>query len=132
MLSNTIDRETVDKMVRAFYTKILADEMVGPYFVKRLGPDITSGRWHEHLNTLNDFWMLMMTGRAGYGGHPFPSHATLGQMYRETFDRWLELFHETVYEFFVPEIAEAFYKKSQILAEQFIDYLGIDDEDDDW
>ena len=73
----------------------------------------------------------MMTGKKGYGGDPFPPHAFLGQMYRETFERWLELFKETVNRLFAKEIAEKFYYKADVLAEQFIDNLGIDDEDDD-
>lgn len=128
MLAEKVDRETVDKMVRTFYAKILKDELVGHYFTRALGEDVNNGKWHEHHNTLNAFWLMMMNGTPGYGGHPFPPHAFLGEMYPETFARWLELFHETVHEFFIPEIAEKFYKKSKVLAEQFMENLDIVDE----
>ncbi|MDB2562436.1 group III truncated hemoglobin [Sulfurimonas sp.] len=131
MLSNTVDRTTVDKMVRHFYAKILKDDLVGHYFTRALGEDLNGGKWHEHHNTLNDFWLLMMTGKRGYGGNPFPPHAFIGELYPETFERWLELFHETVHEFFTPEIAEKFYKKAQIIALEFRENLDIDEEDDD-
>ena len=131
MLCDTVDRAIIDKMVRHFYAKILADDLVGHYFIRALGDDINSGKWHTHLNTLNDFWLKMMTGRGSYDGHPFPPHAFLGEMYFETFERWLKLFNETTHEFFTPEIADKFYKKSQILAQQFMNNLDIGEEEEE-
>lgn len=73
---------------------------------------------------------MLMNGEPGYMGDPFPPHAFIGPLYPETFEPWLKLFNEHVHQLFVPEIAEKFYKKSEILAEQFIDKLGINDEDE--
>lgn len=131
MLYEVVDRETVDKMVREFYTRILQDEMVGPYFTRKLGEDLNKGKWPEHITTLDNFWLLMMNGERGYPGNPFPAHAFIGRLYHETFDRWLELFHGVVYEMFIPDIADKFYEKAEILAEIFIDNLGLNDEDED-
>ena len=131
---DVVDRSAVHEMVRAFYATILKDEMLAPIFTKALGNDIKGGKWHEHLNTLDNFWLMMMTGERGnYGGHPYPPHAFLGPLTREHFERWLELFRATIDQYFVPEIADKFYEKADILAEQFIENLGIDeDDDDDW
>lgn len=128
---DSVDRASIEAMVKEFYAEILKDKLVGPIFVKSLGSDLKGGKWHEHLNTLYNFWMKMMTGTSPYQGHPFPPHAFLGPLTREHFERWLKLFHETVYRLFIPEIADKFYKKADILAEQFIENLGIDDDDDD-
>ena len=131
MLYDSVDRSTIEQMVRQFYTTVLKDNLLAPIFIKSLGDDLNNGKWHEHLNTLYKFWDLMMTGRRGYGGDPFPPHAFIGPLSREHFERWLELFKETVNELFIPEIADKFYVKADRLAEQFIDNLGIDDEDED-
>lgn len=134
MLEETVDRESVAKMVHKFYTVILKDDLVGPYFIRALGDDITNYKWHEHLHTLHNFWLMLMNGEKDYWGDPFPPHAFLGQLYPETFERWLKLFNEVVHEFFVPEIANKFYKKSEVLANRFIEYLEIgeeENEDDD-
>ena len=129
---DTVDRGTIEKMVREFYAIILKDDVVGPYFIKALGNNLDNAQWYEHLNTLVRFWLLMMTGeRNGYWGDPFPPHAFIGPIYPETFERWLKLFHEVVYRLFIPEIADKFYNKAEKLAEQFIDNLGINDEDED-
>ena len=127
------DKVTIDsirEMVRDFYAHILRDDILGPIFIKSLGDDVNSGKWPEHLHTLDRFWGLMMSGQKGYMGNPFPAHALLSPLYRETFERWLALFHEVVYRLFVPEIAAKFYKKADILAEHFMDNLGINDEEE--
>lgn len=126
--SDKVDRETVHAMVHQFYETLLADELVGPYFIRSLGSDLSNGKWHEHLHTLDNFWLKMMTGRGAYGGHPFPPHAFLGEMYFETFERWLKHFKVAVNQFFIPEIADKFYQKSEILAAQFMDNLDIEKE----
>jgi hemoglobin len=128
---DTVDRGKIEEMVRQFYGTVLEDDMLAPIFIKSLGDDLNNGKWYEHLNTLYKFWDLMMTGQRGYGGDPFPPHAFIGPLYREHFERWLELFKATVDELFVPEIADKFYSKADRLAEQFIDNLGIDDDEDE-
>ena len=128
---DTVDRGKIEEMVREFYSIVLKDDTLGPIFVRALGENINAGKWYEHLNTLYNFWDLVMTGKTGYGGHPYPAHAFIGPLYPETFERWLEIFHEVVNRFFIPEIADKFYKKANILAEQFMDNLGLNDEDED-
>jgi len=128
---DTIDRAKIEEMVRDFYAIVLEDDILSPFFTNALGDNLENGKWHEHMHTLDDFWVLMMTGKPGYNGDPFPPHAFLGPLSREIFEHWLKLFHEVVYRLFVPEIADKFYGKANILAEQFIDNLGIDDDDED-
>lgn len=131
MLYESVDRGKVEHLVRSFYSAVLRDDMLRPFFVKALGSDLDNGKWYEHLHTLDNFWLLMMEGEKGYKGDPFPPHAFLGPLSRENFERWLMLFKETLESLFIPQIAEKFYRKADILAEQFIENLGIDDEDDD-
>lgn len=128
---DTVDRGKIEQMVREFYTVVLKDDILSPFFIKALGNDLKNGKWHEHLNTLVNFWMLMMEGEKNYWGDPFPPHAFLGPLSRETFERWLELFHEVIYRLFVPEIAAKFYKKAEVLSEQFIANLTDDEDEDD-
>ena len=131
MLFDVVDRVTVEKMVRQFYETIIKDDLVGPFFIRALGNDFKSYEWHEHLNTLNNFWLMMMNGEKNYWGSPFPPHAFLGYLSPETFQRWLKLFRETVDELFIPQIADKFYVKGEVLANQFQEYLQDEDEDDE-
>lgn len=129
---DTVDQLSVEPMVRAFYGAVLKDELLAPVFIRTLGSDMKGQKWSEHFQTLDNFWIFMMTGEKEiYWGHPFPPHAFLGPLTREMFERWLELFKATVNAYFIPEIADKFYDKANVLAEQFIENLGVDDEDDD-
>ena len=131
MLIDKVDRPAVEKMVHTFYAVIIKDDLVGPYFIRALGDDLSDFRWYEHFHTLTKFWLTMMNGEDGYWGSPFPPHAFIGELYPETFERWLKLFNEVVHELFTQEIADKFYKKSEILASQFIEYLGVGEEEDE-
>jgi len=133
MAYESVDRANVELLVRTFYDRILRDEMLSPFFIRALGSDLNGGKWYEHLRTLDSFWLLMMNGEFGYKGDPFPAHAFLGPLTRAHFEQWLKLFKQTVEELYTPEISAKFYKKADILAEQFIDNMDIDnDDDDDW
>jgi len=130
-LYDTVDRTNIHQMVREFYALVLKDDLLSPFFIKALGDDLKNGKWHEHLHTLDNFWLLMMTGKKGYGGDPFPPHAFLGPLSVESFERWLELFKGTVSKLFIPQIADKFYMKAEVLAGIFMENLGMNDEDDD-
>ena len=132
MLFDNVERPAIEKLVRQFYATVLQDDVVGPFFIRKLGNDLKNEKWYEHLHTLDEFWLLMMTGESNYKGHPFPVHAFLGPLEPETFERWLELFHRSVHELFVPELAAKFYDKADTLAKQFIENLGLDEDDEDW
>ncbi|MDF1880116.1 group III truncated hemoglobin, partial [Sulfurimonas sp. MAG313] len=96
MAFDTVDADNIQIMVHDFYGIILKDDILGPFFTKALGDDLKNGKWPEHFQTLIDFWVLMMIGRPGYNGDPFPPHAFLGQLTREHFEHWLKLFKEVV------------------------------------
>lgn len=137
MLIEKVDKESVAIMVRHFYASILEDDILKPFFINKLGSDFDGTRWFEHLKVLDAFWMLMMTGQRGYGGDPFPSHAFIGRLSPEAFERWLELFKKSVTHFFTPKVADKFYSKAERLADQFMYNLEIgkyasEDDDDDY
>ena len=136
MKTAEVDLESIEIMVRAFYAKLIKDDLVGPFFIKALGDDLDSGKWRSHYGTLDSFWLLMMTGEKGYMGDPYMVHAFIGTLTVEVFDRWLEIFHSQVHEQFTPEIADKFYSKSQTIARSFMESLEIgefaSDEDDEY
>jgi len=132
MLATEVDRGNVESMVRSFYAMIVKDDLVGPFFIKALGDDLKNDKWYEHHRTLNNFWLMMMTGEKGYTGDPFLPHVFIGELTEETFTRWLELFNKHIHEHYVPEIAEKFNKKAEILAKKFMQGLEIGDEGENW
>lgn len=53
----------------------------------------------------------MQNGEAGYMDDHFSPYLFMGEFYPQTFERWLKVFNEHNHKYFIPEIAEKFYKK---------------------
>jgi hemoglobin len=86
--------EEIAEMVRRFYQDVAQDDLLGPIF-----NDVARVDWVEHLPKLTSFWCRALLGMEGYVGNPFRSHALVNQREPLTaahFERWLQLFHDTV------------------------------------
>ncbi len=125
MQVNDITKENIETMVLSFYWKILKDDTVGPFFVAKLGDDMSNEYWKPHLELLINFWSSMMLGDGSYRGNPFAPHMSLGELNREVFERWLKLFFETLDEIYEPQVADVFKERSTIIAGNFMRNLRI-------
>jgi hemoglobin len=86
--------EQIAEMVRRFYADVAQDELLGPMF-----NDVAQVDWYEHLPKLTAFWCRALLGLPGYQGNPFRAHLLVHAKREFTqahFERWLELFHETI------------------------------------
>lgn len=88
------DPTEIAEMVRRFYADVAQDDLLGPMF-----NDVAQVDWSEHLPKLTAFWCRALLGLEGYVGNPFRAHALVHQRRAFTvahFQRWLDLFHETI------------------------------------
>jgi hemoglobin len=107
-LSGTdIDEVKIERLVRAFYTKVRTDPRLGPIFEERLGDD-----WEPHLRRMMDFWSSLMLTTGRYSGTPLQKHLQLGDVRSEDFERWLELFEKTAVSVGGKAFAAAFMNKA--------------------
>ncbi|MCW8894856.1 MAG: group III truncated hemoglobin [Sulfurimonas sp.] len=125
MLANEITKANLRTMVISFYTKVLEDELVGPFFIDKLGPNLGGQTWGEHLDILTDFWASIYLSDMAYRGSPFAPHLELDGLKRETFERWLKLFFETVDTVYELDIAEQFKNRGTLIAGNFMRNLGL-------
>ena len=92
-------------LIDTFYTKIQADETLGPIF-----NDIAQVDWPRHLPVMYSFWEFLLLGQSdGYRGNPIQKHFELHRKHAlkaEYFDRWVALFQSTVEELFTGSTAE--------------------------
>ncbi|MCK5854685.1 MAG: group III truncated hemoglobin [Sulfurovaceae bacterium] len=123
--ATTVNREHIATMVVIFYTKVLKDEMVGPFFIAKLGDDLESDYWKPHIETLINFWSSMILQDGTYGGNPLAPHFSIGELNHEVFKQWLKLFFETVDEVFIPKIGAEFKERSEIIAGNFMRNLRV-------
>ena len=108
-----LNLDDIKVMVDAFYGKIREDDLLGPIFQERI-----QDRWPEHLEKMHRFWQTILLQEHTYYGAPFPPHAKLPVEHRH-FERWLELFHQTVDELFSGEKAEEAKWRGQKMAQIF-------------
>mgnify|MGYP000504158293 CR=1 FL=1 len=101
----------IELLVRNFYTRIRADEALGPIFERVIGDN-----WEPHLQKMFAFWssVMLMSGR--YKGQPMVAHMRLKAVRPEHFERWLELFRQTAQETCDAETAEAFVQRAERIA----------------
>lgn len=96
--NDILGRDEIVRLVDSFYGKVRADETLGFIFDKVAAID-----WDAHLPKMYAFWQTVLFRDGGFRGDPIGKHARLvplTAMGREQFDRWLELFRETVDELF--------------------------------
>lgn len=117
-LRTGIDDAMIDRLVRAFYARARADDMLGPVFASR----IADHEWEPHIERINAFWssVALMTGI--YHGRPMQLHVGL-PVDAEHFDRWLALWEQTAREICPPAAAEHFIEKARTIAQSL--ELGI-------
>ncbi len=106
------DEREIETVVRAFYTRIRADEVLGPIFEHAIGDD-----WEPHLNKMFDFWSSVMLTSGRYKGQPMLAHMRLKTVRPEHFDRWLTLFRATLGELCVEATAAAFVVRAERIAD---------------
>jgi len=111
-----IDEAMIDALVRNFYTRVRADELLAPVFNARISD------WESHLQRMCAFWssVALLSGR--YHGQPMQKHLPL-PVDAEHFDRWLALFEATARDLCPPKAAEHFIERAHRVAESL--ELGI-------
>ena len=96
-------RGDIELLVRTFYEKVKPDPVIGHIFTKVVGVN-----WEKHLPTMFDFWENTLFYTGSYSGNPMQSHKKLHSLFplnEEHFQRWVNLFTETVDELFEGEKA---------------------------
>ena len=108
-----ISLDDIKKLVDTFYEKVRKDELIGPIFNERI-----QHRWPHHLEKMYNFWQTVLLGDHTYFGSPFPPHANLPVSHQH-FEKWMELFKQTVDELFTGSIAEDAKWRAGKMAEMF-------------
>ncbi len=82
--------EAIQAVVDDFYGRVRQDSMLGPVFAAHIG------EWGPHLNKMYGFWSTVLLGDRQYTGNPFEKHLAMSELTAGHFERWLNLFAETL------------------------------------
>lgn len=111
--ADILNLEAVKKLVDAFYEKVQEDDLLKDIFNERIGD-----QWPKHLEKMYRFWQTILLDEHTYSGSPFLPHATL-PVQKEHFQRWLQLFYETIDTTFEGEKAEEAKMRAEKMAAMF-------------
>jgi hemoglobin len=111
--NDILDLDDVKLLVNRFYEKVREDSLLAQIFNERIG-----NKWPEHLDKMYRFWQTLLLDDHTYFGAPFPPHADLPVQHLH-FERWLELFHQTVNELFAGGKADEAKWRGNRMAEMF-------------
>ncbi len=111
-----INETMIEQLVRGFYARIRADELLGPIFASRIQD------WEPHLQRMFAFWSSVVLSSGAYHGQPMRMHLPL-PVDAHHFDRWLQLFEQTARELFSEPIAYYFIERAHRIARSL--ELGI-------
>ena len=119
-------RTDIDLVMRVFYERALADEVIGYIF-----RDVAKLDLEHHLPIIGAFWetMLFQSGNyAGFGRNPLEVHIALhlrSALKPEHFERWLALFESSVDGEFAGERAEFLKMRAHSIAGRMQEHIGI-------
>ena len=89
-----ITEADVELLVNTFYDKVRRDDILARVF-----NPVIKDNWAVHLKRMTDFWSTILLYTRKYKDDPLPKHLPL-PVEKEHFDRWLQLFDETISELF--------------------------------
>jgi hemoglobin len=118
-------RFDIDNLMNRFYERAMNDEVIGYIFTEVAGLDLS-----HHLPVIGDFWETLLFGTGNYARHrrnPMQIHALLNlknPLRSEHFQRWLEIFRETVEESFSGERAEFAKARAEAIANRMRSFIA--------
>ncbi len=112
-LKDITSLDDIKLLVDTFYSKVQKDEKIGSIFNDKIG-----NRWPEHLEKMYRFWQTILLEEHSYSGSPFPPHKQL-DVNKDHFNRWVEIFTETVEILFKGPLADEAKVRGEKMAEMF-------------
>lgn len=105
MLKRDIEnREDLLLLLQAFYEKALNDDTIGHFFT-----DVVHFDLQVHITVITDFWETILLNGRRYTGNAILPHLhinKLSPMEDKHFNRWLQLFSQTIDTLFQGQTAE--------------------------
>ncbi len=102
----------IDRMVRLFYERGLADEVLGPIFFEAIHD------WEPHIAVVRDFWTDVIHGTDRYRGNAYAPHVKL-DFGVDAFDHWLACFESAATDCLAPDESATAIRVARHMAQSF-------------
>ncbi|MCW3121825.1 MAG: hypothetical protein JWQ38_1317 [Flavipsychrobacter sp.] len=114
MKKDIVETVDIELLIDTFYDRVKQDATIGHIFSTIIGDD-----WSHHLPVMYRFWESVLFSKPGYTGNPIKKHIDIDKRIpfeKAHFDRWLELWNETVDSLFDGEIAAQAKNRAMLMA----------------
>jgi hemoglobin len=122
--------DDIERLVRDFYRQAAVDEVLGPVF------EAAEVDWAAHIPRVTAFWSWQLLGGRRYDGRPLRSHERVNELVPFTeahYERWLELFTETLHGGWSGPVADTAERRARRMARSMRRVLaGEADPDPTW
>jgi len=106
--------EDIKMLVNCFYEKVKSDTLIGYLF-----NDVARVNWDKHLPVMYAFWEQIIFHKGDYKGNPMIPHQQINHqspLSTAHFQRWKQLFFETIEEHFEGDNALLAKQRAQSIA----------------
>jgi hemoglobin len=103
-MNDITSREDILNLVNSFYQKVKPDDKIGVFFTS-----VVDFSFEAHIPIMVNFWEAILLSGHAYKGNPMPKHIALHHILplkHEHFERWLQLWEETLTEMFEGPVAD--------------------------
>lgn len=107
-------RIDIERILFAFYKKVLSDELIAHFFTKVVPLDLET-----HIPVITDFWETVVLNTQTYRKNVMEVHQRINQLSsikKEHLDRWVKTFAETIDENFEGENATLMKHRARSIA----------------
>jgi len=101
MKKDITSRKDIELLIKMFYEKVTADQLLGPIF-----NEVANINWETHLPIMCNFWENLLFFTGSYHGNPMELHKHLHKMMHlevAHFQQWNHLFISTIDQLFKGE-----------------------------
>ncbi len=116
---HTVTEDSIAEVVDTFYCRIRDDQLLGPIFAGAIGTE-----WGPHLDKMKTFWSSVLLASRAYKGNPVIAHLQLPRLTEDHFERWLQLWRETVVALCSDEVASLFNRKAQMIGDRLLQTIS--------
>jgi hemoglobin len=107
------NKDDIALLVNSFYSKVMADPLIGHFFAE------SNFSLEKHRPIIISFWETILLDVVTYSGNPMLKHLKMNEnmpLKKAHFDRWLQVWEETIYQNFAGEKADEALKRGKGIA----------------
>ncbi len=115
MKPDILNRPDIEKFITIFYEKVQQDTVIG--FIFNV---VVQMNWEKHIPLIVDFWESILLDNPVYKKNAMEVHYALNKkvtLQKEHFERWLQLFIESIDEFYEGKITDLAKTRARSIAD---------------